>query len=162
MLGQIVREKREGHRWSQSELARRAGLTPGYINQIESGKRPNPGGKVLAALAKAFGVTIDDLLKQTDTALPPLENDQRLADWPPDMLAKLQELYPDMTADELAAAIELGVDALRRLKRITAGPSQQRDRRAVPPSQEPSPPQEGNPSGSGRISAVGRIRPARV
>jgi ribosome-binding protein aMBF1 (putative translation factor) len=56
-----VRVWREHRGLKVSELAARAGIKPAYLSQIESGARE---GKVatLSALAKALGVTLDDLV----------------------------------------------------------------------------------------------------
>lgn len=45
----------------QGELAAAAGIHPVYLSQIETGKRTG-STKTLAAIAKALGVTVDDLL----------------------------------------------------------------------------------------------------
>ena len=47
---------------TQARLAERAGLSPAYVSELESGTATRPSGQVLLALAKALGVTIADLL----------------------------------------------------------------------------------------------------
>jgi transcriptional regulator with XRE-family HTH domain len=46
--------------WSQTELARRAGLTPQAINQLERGKY-RPTLETLCKLKHAFGMSLDNL-----------------------------------------------------------------------------------------------------
>ncbi len=46
---------------TQQQLADQAGISKPYLSQLESGKRTG-SADVLAALAKALNVTIDDLL----------------------------------------------------------------------------------------------------
>lgn len=46
--------------WSQSELARRSGITASSISQMESGDR-NPTLRSLNKLSNAFGVNIQEL-----------------------------------------------------------------------------------------------------
>lgn len=60
-LGQKLRELREGRGWSQSDLAKRAGVTKSAISTYEQGIR-TPSADVLCAFAKAFGVSADYLL----------------------------------------------------------------------------------------------------
>jgi transcriptional regulator with XRE-family HTH domain len=60
-LGDRVRRLREDRGWSQEVLAERADLHFTYVSQIERGAR-NPGLNVLGQLARAFGVTLPDLV----------------------------------------------------------------------------------------------------
>lgn len=48
------------HDLSQSDMANLLGITRGYYNQIEKGKRPMTP-RVLLALMLKFGVGLDDL-----------------------------------------------------------------------------------------------------
>ena len=59
--GNPIRVWREYRGLSQGELAARAGISPSYLSQLESGKR---GGttEVLSAIAAALDLTIDDLV----------------------------------------------------------------------------------------------------
>lgn len=56
-VGKAVRAIREKRGWSQSELARRARVTPATVSRIESGAR---GGDIetLALIALALGVAL--------------------------------------------------------------------------------------------------------
>lgn len=60
-LGQKVRRLRESREWSQSELARRSGVTKSAISTYELGIR-TPSADVVFAFAKVFGVSADYLL----------------------------------------------------------------------------------------------------
>ena len=62
-LGATVRRFREARGLSQNALAAAAGLDQGHLSAIEAGKRPNPTANVLLALARALGVTVDELLR---------------------------------------------------------------------------------------------------
>ncbi len=90
MLGDMVRTAREKLGWSQSELARRAGLTSGHISQIESGKRPNPRGDVVQALAQTLGISAESFYAN-----------QRVM--PPEVAALQSAGVPDKDLQELAA-----------------------------------------------------------
>ena len=60
---QRIKALRERKGWSQSELARRAGVTSQYIVQLESGARKNPSLDVLRKLADALDVKVESLLR---------------------------------------------------------------------------------------------------
>lgn len=63
-LGFVVQAWRESLGLSQTEFALRIGrpTTPGYINQLESGKIQQPRPNKLKALASGLGLSLDDLL----------------------------------------------------------------------------------------------------
>ncbi len=56
-----IRVWREYRGLSQGELAARAGISPSYLSQLESGKRDGTM-EVLSAVAAALDVTLDDLV----------------------------------------------------------------------------------------------------
>ena len=57
-----VRVWREHRGLTQAELAEAAGISVPYLSQIESGKRRG-SAKVLAAIAKRLGMSLDDLVR---------------------------------------------------------------------------------------------------
>lgn len=61
-LGEIVREKRNAADISLRELARRIGITPPFLSDIELGRR-NPSEEVLAKMAQELKVPLEDLKK---------------------------------------------------------------------------------------------------
>jgi transcriptional regulator with XRE-family HTH domain len=65
-VGINVRRLREGRDLSQEELAFEAELHRTYISGVERGVR-NPTVTVVAKIAKALGVTPDQLLRQFDS-----------------------------------------------------------------------------------------------
>ena len=60
----MIRELRQKLGWSQSELARRAGIKQGVLSYIENGRTKHPRSDTLAAIASALGVTVERLLKK--------------------------------------------------------------------------------------------------
>lgn len=56
-----IRVWREHRGLSQGELAAKAGISPSYLSQLESGKRDGTM-EVLAAVAFSLNVTLDDLV----------------------------------------------------------------------------------------------------
>lgn len=63
-LGDRIKRLRDGRGLTQSALAALAGIKQPHLSQIESGVRQDPQGSVLAALARALGVTVDELLRE--------------------------------------------------------------------------------------------------
>lgn len=58
-----IRRRREALRLDRTELARRAGLNPTYVRDIEEGKSKNPRSAHLGKLAGALGCTREELLE---------------------------------------------------------------------------------------------------
>lgn len=92
MIGDRIRAERLARGWTREDLARRTAISAGYIKLLERNARPNPTGDTLAALATAFGLTVDELRRPGDGEPPvaPLQaagaTDPELADllaiWP--------------------------------------------------------------------------------
>lgn len=60
-VGEKIRSERNKAGWTQTELARRADITPSALSQIESGDR-YPSTQVLTKLSSALSVSIDYLV----------------------------------------------------------------------------------------------------
>lgn len=67
-VGARLLAARRRARMSREQLAVKAGLSWSAITQIESGRRPNPGARTIAALVGALGVTADLLVGNGDVA----------------------------------------------------------------------------------------------
>ena len=59
----MIRNLREALRLTQEELAKKVGVTQGYIGHLERGLKKNPSLPTLKRLARALGVPITDLLE---------------------------------------------------------------------------------------------------
>jgi transcriptional regulator with XRE-family HTH domain len=66
-IGRRVAAQRQERGWDQSELGRRAGVSPSYVSRLEGGVYVRPSVERLAALASALGCHIREL---TDAELP--------------------------------------------------------------------------------------------
>lgn len=64
-IGEKIKAAREKMKWSQSELAKLAGIRPSTISQIESGARKKPSIDVLQKISDALSVTVSQLLGKT-------------------------------------------------------------------------------------------------
>ena len=62
-IGKTIRRYRQDKEMSQEALARAANLSLPTIVKIESGETPNPSIDTVQKIARAFGVSIDDLMK---------------------------------------------------------------------------------------------------
>ena len=65
-LGDRIRELRRRRGWSQSELARKAGISKTRVWTLEQGQLP-PSFPTLRGLAQAFGLSVSELM---DTSKP--------------------------------------------------------------------------------------------
>lgn len=63
-LGQNVKRLRESKGISQVALAVAAGVSQPFLSQLESGARADANAMVAQALARALGVTVDELLRE--------------------------------------------------------------------------------------------------
>lgn len=60
----MIRELRQKKGWTQTELARRAGVKQGVLSYIESGRTKNPRSDTLTAIAAALGVSVERLMRK--------------------------------------------------------------------------------------------------
>ena len=61
-FGRVLRTLRKAKEMGLRELAKDAQMPPGYLAELETGKKKNPSLDVLKRLAKALGVPVTDLL----------------------------------------------------------------------------------------------------
>lgn len=64
MLADNIKKLRKQHKLSQEELAKKSEITYSTLIKIESGANANPTLKTVCKIAKAFNITIDDLVKR--------------------------------------------------------------------------------------------------
>jgi transcriptional regulator with XRE-family HTH domain len=70
-VGDRLRKLRTDAGLTQQELAMRAGLSVSVVAQTEQGVNDDPRLSTLRALARALGVTINDLTGDEDEPAPP-------------------------------------------------------------------------------------------
>jgi len=63
-LGLNVKRLREAKGLSQNALAKVSGVSQAFISDVERGHRQAAMSTILAALARALGVTVDELLRE--------------------------------------------------------------------------------------------------
>lgn len=72
-VGEIIRAKREELGISLVDFARRAGISPGYLSQLENGKKTNPSLELMTTIAEELDIEIDSLLGlEQDGEMPSL------------------------------------------------------------------------------------------
>lgn len=95
-LGKTIRRHRQEIGLSQAQLASCAGLSQGYLSQIENAEVENPSAAVLFRLAQALHIDPHRLLEAA--GYPQLANNHRDQEFEtrvdPDLLAFLARLSP--------------------------------------------------------------------
>jgi transcriptional regulator with XRE-family HTH domain len=101
-LGQAIRTVRQQAGLSQKELAGAAGIDQSYLSMIESDQRRNPGTRIMARLAQALQVSIDDLAARAGY-LPPRDEADPLAD----QALRLFRQLPRWRQEDVVAQLQL-------------------------------------------------------
>ena len=70
-LGERVKEIRAAQRITQERLAYKANVSRVTIARLEKGSQENTTWQNVAKLARAFGLTVDELLKGVDIDIEP-------------------------------------------------------------------------------------------
>ena len=60
-IGEKIQQLRTEKNWSSGRLAKEAGVSRGYLWQIESGAKESPSLHILQKLASTLGVNVSDL-----------------------------------------------------------------------------------------------------
>lgn len=80
-LGQRIRELREEHDFSLRELAKKIGVTPPFLSDVELGKR-YPSEKNLIKISKELNVSKEELSSYDNR--PPVDDLRRLTNLDPE------------------------------------------------------------------------------
>ena len=81
-LGDRIKQRREELGWTQETLANQAGLSKGFLSDIENGKR-GIGANSLLDIAQVLGVSLDYLMKGSEEspAMQEIEIPAKLAEF---------------------------------------------------------------------------------
>jgi transcriptional regulator with XRE-family HTH domain len=66
-LGANIRQARKSLGISLAQLSAQAGVSKGYLSQMENGKVVSPAAQVLYSIGKCLGLSVDDLLGYSST-----------------------------------------------------------------------------------------------
>jgi len=69
--GDAIRSMREARGWDQLTLAQAAGVNPSVVSRLERGLQDDLKASVLVAIARAFSVPIDSLLRSAHRQVSP-------------------------------------------------------------------------------------------
>jgi len=61
-VGEIIKAKREEKEYSLIDFAKRIGISPGYLSQLENGHKTNPKLEIILKIIKELEIDIDMLL----------------------------------------------------------------------------------------------------
>lgn len=93
LISEKIKRLRNSRHWSQEQLAGKAKLNRGYINNLEQGGNKHPGLDKLMKLAKAFNVPIEELYAAAGyTELS--EVSTRPSETPEELIEKLRYIQP--------------------------------------------------------------------
>jgi transcriptional regulator with XRE-family HTH domain len=92
-IGKMIKALRESEGLTQSELAKRAGLTQAAISQFEEGKRV-PSTRAIQKIADGLGVSLDTLVSESSASQQ--DDPEKEA-----AIRQLLGLVKDMPADKI-------------------------------------------------------------
>ncbi|MCX7709442.1 MAG: helix-turn-helix domain-containing protein [Clostridia bacterium] len=61
-VGEIIKAKREEKKYSLIDFAAKVGISPGYLSQLENGKKANPKLEIVLTIIRELDIDIDMLL----------------------------------------------------------------------------------------------------
>ena len=61
-VGEVIKIKREEKQISLVDFAREVGISPGYLSQLENGRKTNPKLEVMIKITQALDIELDMLL----------------------------------------------------------------------------------------------------
>lgn len=107
-VGDSVRAWRKLAHMTQEALAKKAGIGRSHLASIETGAIAHPDTPTLDSLAKAFEITIDDLLRMPPRGPMMALTTDRVADVPPSNGFEVIDFYEGMTEVPIAAEVACG------------------------------------------------------
>lgn len=60
--GEIIKVKREEKNYTAAGFAKRIGISPGYLSQLENGRKTNPNLDIVVRISRELDIDIDMLL----------------------------------------------------------------------------------------------------
>lgn len=110
-LGMIIKEYRERNRLSQRQFALMCDVSNGYISMLEEGRNPKtnepivPSLATMKKLAKAMGISLNDLMSQADDMEISLSDKKAPADRISGRTVEFVALFEKLTAEQQALIV---------------------------------------------------------
>lgn len=110
-LGKIIKEYREKNRLSQRQFALMCDVSNGYISMLEEGRNPKtnepivPSLATMKKLAKAMGISLNDLMSQADDMEISLSDKKAPAEKISGRTVEFVALFEKLTAEQQALIV---------------------------------------------------------
>lgn len=110
-LGRIIKEYREKKHLSQRQFALTCDVSNGYISMLEEGRNPKtnepivPSLATMKKLAKAMGMSLNDLMSQVDDMEISLSEKRTPADKISGRTVEFVALFEKLTAEQQALIV---------------------------------------------------------
>lgn len=110
-LGKIIKEYRERNRLSQRQFALMCDVSNGYISMLEEGRNPKtnepivPSLATMKKLAKAMGMSLNDLMSQADDMEISLSEKKAPAEKISGRTVEFVALFEKLTAEQQALIV---------------------------------------------------------
>ena len=110
-LGKIIKEYREKNHLSQRQFALTCDVSNGYISMLEEGRNPKtnepivPSLATMKKLAKAMGMSLNDLMSQVDDMEISLSEKRTPADKISGRTVEFVALFEKLTAEQQALIV---------------------------------------------------------
>ncbi|MBP3369458.1 MAG: helix-turn-helix transcriptional regulator [Oscillospiraceae bacterium] len=110
-LGKIIKEYREKNHLSQRQFALTCDVSNGYISMLEEGRNPKtnepivPSLATMKKLAKAMGMSLNDLMSQVDDMEISLSEKRTPADKISGRTVEFVTLFEKLTAEQQALIV---------------------------------------------------------
>ena len=67
-IGERIKARRQALGWTLDRLTAEAGVSKGFLSDLENGNRKSAGGEYLKRISEALGVSLDHLISGTPDA----------------------------------------------------------------------------------------------
>ena len=68
-IGDRIRERRLQLNWTLEKLSTEAGVSKGFLSDLETGRRKGAGGQILSEIARVLGVSLDHIISGGSSTL---------------------------------------------------------------------------------------------
>ena len=123
MLGDVIRKYRTELGWKQETLAQKAGISQNYVSSLEKGTRVGTLD-VLQKLASALNAPLDELIRASQSSMPPEVAALQAAGVPDKDLQELAAKWEGLTEEDRDLLLTVTRSMWERRQARAAGRSQ--------------------------------------